>query len=84
MNINPTIRHSLWSQVVGGFFYWLQTNAVSQNMIQRYLALPSVKAGRRALCIFVTGVILLMCICTYNGLLIYATYRNCDPLTTKV
>lgn len=64
--------------------YWLQTNAVSQNMIQRYLSLPSVKAGRRALWIFVVGVCVLMALCSYIGLLIYATYKNCDPLTTKV
>ncbi|XP_063709542.1 sodium-coupled monocarboxylate transporter 1 [Culicoides brevitarsis] len=83
-DINPTIRHSLWSQLIGGAVYWLQTNAVSQNMIQRYLALPTLKAGRRALWIFVVGVSILMCICAYNGLLIYATYEHCDPLTTKL
>lgn len=83
-DINPTIRHSLWSQIIGGLFYWIQTNAVSQNMIQRYLALPTLKAGRRALWIFVGGVISLMMLCSYNGLLIYATYKDCDPLTTKL
>jgi solute carrier family 5 (sodium-coupled monocarboxylate transporter), member 8/12 len=25
-----------------------------------------------------------MFICCYTGLLIYATYQNCDPLTTKL
>ena len=53
-------------------------------MIQRYLALPSLKAGRQALWTFVFGVIILMLLCSYNGLLIYATYKNCDPLTTKL
>uniref|UniRef100_A0A182S9J8 Sodium/solute symporter n=1 Tax=Anopheles maculatus TaxID=74869 RepID=A0A182S9J8_9DIPT len=83
-DINPTTRHTFWSQLIGGFVYWLQTNAVSQNMIQRYLSLPSVAAGRRALWIFVFGVCLLMSLCSYCGLLIYATYQNCDPLTTKL
>uniref|UniRef100_A0A182IL05 Sodium/solute symporter n=1 Tax=Anopheles atroparvus TaxID=41427 RepID=A0A182IL05_ANOAO len=83
-DINPTTRHTIWSQLIGGFVYWLQTNAVSQNMIQRYLSLPSVSAGRRALWIFVFGVCLLMSLCSYCGLLIYATYQNCDPLTTKL
>lgn len=81
---NPTIRHTIWSQIIGGLFYWLQTNAVSQNMIQRYLALPNLKAARKALWIFVIGVIIMMLLCSYNGLLIYATYKDCDPLTTKV
>lgn len=70
--------------MIGGVFYWVQTNAVSQNMIQRYLALPTLRAGRRAVWIFVTGVTTLMLLCAYNGLLIYATYKNCDPLTTKL
>lgn len=82
--MNPLLRHTLWSQLIGGVFYWVQTNAVSQNMIQRYLSLPSLKAGRRAVWIFVFGVIILMFLCSYNGLLMYATYKNCDPLTTKL
>lgn len=84
LDIDPTIRHSLWSQVIGGIVYWLQANAVSQNMIQRYLALPTLRAGRIALCIFIGGVITLMLLCSYIGLLIYATYKDCDPLTTKL
>lgn len=84
LSMNPLIRHTLWSQVIGGVFYWVQTNAVSQNMIQRYLSLPSLQAGKRAVWIFVFGVITLMCLCSYNGLLMYATYKHCDPLTTKL
>lgn len=53
-------------------------------MIQRYLSLPTLKDARRALYIFVLGVCVVMCLCTYNGLLIYTTYKNCDPLTTKL
>lgn len=84
LDIDPTIRHTLWSQVIGGIFYWLQANAVSQNMIQRYLSLPTLKAGRNALCIFMGGIISLMLVCSYIGLLIYTTYKDCDPLTTKL
>lgn len=83
-NINPTVRHTIWSQLIGGIFYWTQTNAVSQNMIQRYLALPTLSAARKALAIFCVGVLILMALCSYNGLLIYATYKGCDPLTTKL
>lgn len=84
MDPNPTVRHTLWSQLVGGVFYWTQTNAVSQNMIQRYLALPTLASARKALALFCLGVLVLMGLCSYNGLLMYATYKQCDPLTTKV
>lgn len=78
------MRHTLWSQLIGGVFYWTQTNAVSQNMIQRYLSLPTLTAAKYALYLFCVGVLVLMSLCAYNGLLIYATYQGCDPLMTKV
>ncbi|XP_017008571.2 sodium-coupled monocarboxylate transporter 1 [Drosophila takahashii] len=84
LRIDPTVRHTFWCLFFGGIVYWTQTNAVSQNMIQRYLSLPSLGDARKALCIFCAGVLLLMALCGYNGLLIYATYQNCDPLTTKL
>ncbi|EDW80940.1 uncharacterized protein Dwil_GK11796 [Drosophila willistoni] len=83
-NPDPTVRHTFWCLFVGGTIYWTQTNAVSQNMIQRYLALPTLADARKALFIFCVGVLILMGLCSYNGLLIYATYENCDPLTTKL
>ncbi|XP_026467597.1 sodium-coupled monocarboxylate transporter 1-like [Ctenocephalides felis] len=84
LNPDPTARHTLWTCVVGGCISWLQSNAVSQNMIQRYIALPSLRAARRAAWILVVGVALLITICSYCGLLMYATYYDCDPLTTKL
>ncbi|SPP83838.1 sodium-coupled monocarboxylate transporter 1 [Drosophila guanche] len=84
LSIDPTVRHTFWCLFFGGIVYWTQTNAVSQNMIQRYLALPTLADARKALFIFCVGVLILMALCGYNGLLIYATYQNCDPLTTKL
>ncbi|XP_017119101.1 sodium-coupled monocarboxylate transporter 2 [Drosophila elegans] len=84
LSLDPTVRHTFWCLFFGGIVYWTQTNAVSQNMIQRYLSLPTLGDARKALCIFCAGVLILMALCGYNGLLIYATYQNCDPLTTKL
>ncbi|KAH8359927.1 hypothetical protein KR093_009582, partial [Drosophila rubida] len=83
LRIDPTVRHTFWCLFLGGIVYWTQTNAVSQNMIQRYLSLPTLADARKALCIFCAGVLTVMALSGYNGLLIYATYQNCDPLTTK-
>lgn len=38
----------------------------------------------RALWCFMIGVTILVLMCGYSGLLIYAWYHECDPLTTKV
>lgn len=109
-------RHSVYSLVFGGFALWLKSNAVSQHMIQRYLALPTLRDAkkwvstektkqhqqpkeihviccrppflrfifRRALWLFILGALILLLSCSYCGLLIYATYHDCDPLTTKL
>lgn len=45
--LDVTTRHTVWSLVFGGFVYWLKSNAVSQNMIQRYLSLPTLAAARQ-------------------------------------
>lgn len=51
-------------------------------MIQRYLSLPTLADAKKALWIFIFGVLILLSLCAYCGLLIYATYYDCDPLTT--
>ncbi|XP_066591504.1 sodium-coupled monocarboxylate transporter 2-like isoform X3 [Prorops nasuta] len=81
---SPLERHTIWSLVVGGFFHYLQISAINQNMIQRYLSLPTLKSARTALWIFIIGILILMCVCGYAGLLIYAWFHDCDPLTTKL
>lgn len=81
---SPLTRHTIWSLVIGGFVHWLQISAINQNMIQRYLALPTLRSARRALWFFTVGVLIIMGICGYAGMLIYAWYHECDPLTTKL
>lgn len=81
---SPLTRHTVWSLVVGGSFYWMQISALNQNMIQRYLSLPTLKSARRALWIFTIGVLILIGTCGYAGMLIYAWYHVCDPLTTTL
>ncbi|XP_032680884.1 sodium-coupled monocarboxylate transporter 1-like [Odontomachus brunneus] len=81
---SPLTRHTIWGLLIGGLVHWLQISAINQNMIQRYLALPTLQSARRALWYFIFGVLALIGICGYAGLLIYAWYHDCDPLTTKL
>ncbi|XP_061386446.1 sodium-coupled monocarboxylate transporter 1 [Musca vetustissima] len=77
-------RYTIWSLVIGGVPHWLKSNAINQNMIQRYLSLPTLASARKAIWYFITGVLIFLVICGYSGLLIYATYSECDPLETKL
>lgn len=81
--LDPTIRHSFWTLFVGGASYWIVVNT-NQNVIQRFLALRNQKAARRSSITYVVGITILISMCIYNGLLLYATYFDCDPLTTKL
>ncbi|KYM75423.1 Sodium-coupled monocarboxylate transporter 1 [Atta colombica] len=74
MDWSPLTRHTIWALSIGGFIHWIQISAINQNMIQRYLALWC----------FMIGVTMLMLMCGYSGMLIYAWYHECDPLTTKL
>lgn len=47
MSFDLKSRHTVYSLLFGGFAYWLKSNAVSQNMIQRYLSLPTLADARK-------------------------------------
>ncbi|KAK9869592.1 hypothetical protein WA026_003342 [Henosepilachna vigintioctopunctata] len=83
-DLDPSSRHTVWALVIGGFLYYLQSAAVNQNMIQRYLSLANVKKAKKSLWIFVTGLVLVVTLCSYAGMVIYAIYYQCDPLTTML
>ncbi|XP_055918900.1 sodium-coupled monocarboxylate transporter 2-like isoform X2 [Eupeodes corollae] len=82
-NFNPSLyeRHSVWSVVVGGYFYWVSFNSVNQTMVQRYMSLPTKKSAQVSIVLFAIGICLFVSICCFAGLLIFAYYSKCDPLT---
>ncbi|KAJ9575571.1 hypothetical protein L9F63_007579 [Diploptera punctata] len=83
MNISVFDRMNFWSVVIGGVSGWLGMLSVNQGMVQRFLSLPTYASAQRALLFLVIGTLIIKCISCFTGLLIYATYYDCDPLTTK-
>ncbi|XP_053696505.1 sodium-coupled monocarboxylate transporter 1-like [Sabethes cyaneus] len=84
LNLDPTERMTLWTIVFGGGVFWIAKNSIHQMMVQRYLSLPTFRDAQRALFVYTICIICLLSMCFYNGLLIYATFHDCDPLTTKL
>ncbi|XP_070495286.1 sodium-coupled monocarboxylate transporter 2 [Chironomus tepperi] len=82
MNPSPYERQTFWAVLIGGFCYWTSFNSVNQTMVQRYMSLPNMKKARLAIAIFTVGIICFVSVCCYAGLLIYAKYWKCDPLTS--
>ncbi|XP_062554686.1 sodium-coupled monocarboxylate transporter 2-like isoform X2 [Armigeres subalbatus] len=84
LSFDPTERTTIWAIFFGGGSFWIAKNSIHQMMIQRYLSLPSLADARKAVTLYTAGIICIMMTCFYNGLLIYATFHDCDPLTTKL
>ncbi|XP_064554485.1 sodium-coupled monocarboxylate transporter 2-like isoform X3 [Drosophila montana] len=81
-SLDPTVRMSVLSVFVGGTFFKLQNTSINQATIQRFMSLPSLKHIKQTLFTFSIGLILLYMSCVYVGLVCYATYYDCDPMTT--
>ncbi|XP_026482003.1 sodium-coupled monocarboxylate transporter 2-like [Ctenocephalides felis] len=83
-NMNPSIyqRTSFWSVSLGLTTMWLSNLGVSQSCIQRFLSVPTLKDARWSIIYFTIGLVLTKSISCFTGLLMYAHYKDCDPLST--
>ncbi|XP_058452646.1 sodium-coupled monocarboxylate transporter 1 isoform X2 [Malaya genurostris] len=82
-NFNPSLyeRQTFWGVLIGGFFYWTSFNSVNQTMVQRYMSLPNLKKAKRSVGLFTIGMGVFVTACCYAGLLVYAHYYRCDPMS---
>jgi Na+/proline symporter len=80
-NPNPLVRQSFWSLIIGMSTYWMWFYCLDQMMLQRYQAARSFKHAKIAVLLNIPGGILLMVLCFISGLVVYAAYSKCDPLS---
>ncbi|XP_012252781.2 sodium-coupled monocarboxylate transporter 1-like [Athalia rosae] len=83
MNPDPTIRHTFWTVVVGNYLNWLATCSVNQAMVQRCLAMPNLRKANITIAVMAVGIVTIISMCCYTGLVIFAAFHKCDPITTK-
>ncbi|ETN66757.1 hypothetical protein AND_001451 [Anopheles darlingi] len=77
---NPTTRHSVWSVIIGGFFYWTSMFCTNQASVQKCMSLKSLKTAKHALYLALLGLIAVFLMNFYTGLMTFAHYSECDPL----
>lgn len=84
MTWDPTVRTSILSMLLGSTMWFTQVNCGNQVIVQRYLSVPSIKEAKKCCIIYTSGIIMVHVFTFYNGLLIFANYYDCDPLSTQV
>ncbi|XP_075145582.1 kin of rumpel isoform X4 [Haematobia irritans] len=82
LTLDPTVRMGILPVFIGGTFFKLQNTSINQPTIQRFMSLPSLKHIKQTLWTFSIGLSLLYLLCIYVGLLAYATFYECDPMST--
>lgn len=77
---NPTTRHTVWSILIGGFFYWTSLFCTNQACVQKCMSLRSIEKAKKALIFSIIGLIVVFIINFYTGLMVFRHYSHCDPL----
>ncbi|XP_063598195.1 sodium-coupled monocarboxylate transporter 1-like [Penaeus indicus] len=87
---SPFTRHTLWSTMVMGVFMVFSFLGVSQPQYQRFASVPTLAQAQltfathcpRLSLLFLLGMSLLWGVFYTSGLVAYALYKDCDPLTS--
>ncbi|XP_063957351.1 sodium-coupled monocarboxylate transporter 1-like isoform X1 [Lytechinus pictus] len=80
-NPDPRILYTLWTMLIGGTITEARPNQIE---VQRLIACGTKPRAIQALflAVLLKGIILSLCI--FSGLVMYAYYVNCDPWKSKV
>ncbi|TDG52671.1 hypothetical protein AWZ03_000904 [Drosophila navojoa] len=78
---SPTTRHTVWSVVIGGFFYWTSLFCTNQASVQKCMSLKSLKLAKIALGFAIVGLVFVFLLNFYTGLMVFTHYADCDPLS---
>ncbi|XP_044580342.1 sodium-coupled monocarboxylate transporter 1 isoform X2 [Cotesia glomerata] len=76
----PTVRHSFWSVVIGGTFYWVTMFCSNQASVQKYLSVQATGQVNTALWVSSLALILIYSINFLTGMILYSANKGCDPL----
>ncbi|KAF5294065.1 hypothetical protein FQA39_LY13539 [Lamprigera yunnana] len=79
--IDPTVRHSWFSLIIGGGITFLSLYAVNQTQVQRYLTVKDLKTAQKALWLNWPILSALSLSTSFSGLAIFSKYYKCDPVS---
>ncbi|KAI4495781.1 hypothetical protein M0802_008404 [Mischocyttarus mexicanus] len=80
-DMDPTIRVTTVSAVLGQLFMSLSILGCQQNFVQRYCSMKSKKEVVKTMMANVPTIAILFSLSWVVGMVIFANYADCDPLT---
>uniref|UniRef100_A0A2K6W6K4 Sodium:solute symporter family protein n=1 Tax=Onchocerca volvulus TaxID=6282 RepID=A0A2K6W6K4_ONCVO len=78
--IDPRIRHSVWSLIIGGTGNILCLFAANQLTVQRYMAMSSLRSAQWVILLNVPFNFLILTTYIGAGLILYHKYFDCNPV----
>ncbi|XP_002736421.1 sodium-coupled monocarboxylate transporter 2-like, partial [Saccoglossus kowalevskii] len=78
--LDPTVRHTGYSILIGYTLGVIPTLGISQATAQRFLTCSSVREGQKAMYTSIPMLMLIVILSCLAGVVMYATYADCDPL----
>ncbi|KAM7346481.1 putative sodium-dependent multivitamin transporter [Cochliomyia hominivorax] len=79
-SVDPTHRHTFFTQIIGGLAVYLSLYGVNQVQVQRLLSVKSLKASADSLWWSLPVLMVLSFTTCFSGLCMYYYYKGCDPL----
>ena len=78
-NERDVINEYFSNKIVSSEFLWSVPIPLCAQ-VQRYMCVKKLYMARRALLINLVGLVVLMLVTSFAGLVIYAKYYDCDPV----
>lgn len=81
-NMDPTIRVTTTSAIIGQLFMSLSIFGCQQNFVQRYCSMDSQRQVTKTLMYNIPVITVLFSLSWVVGMVVYAVYASCDPLSS--
>lgn len=84
MDPDPFLRNTFWTVSVGVTLLYVSQLGNHPGTVQRCVSLPTYRMAKYSLIYFSFGMAVVKILTAFIGMLIYAKYKDCDPVLAKV